>query len=384
MLGNQQEALKLAIDNPIDFKKIRQIQVEKGQLTQDEVDKEAKIYEDVSRTYNASKDEIKEELKPQLLALLTKKYNIANKINEIKDDVLSAPYKAQLNDINKGIQDITNGIIPNESLVENTVTTTSVDDNNQEQEQEQDTDNNTNQSTIIGQAAGKGGVSILTKEKIRIANKISKGEDLTPEESDFYKAVKEDIDKITAGSITPTQQTTTSKLDNDVRLIEITPEDRKEMPKQLSTSQKKEYINLATQSEKDEYLLKIKQGNEQIQATPIESIESGQEQNDGSGVSKTQQNNQGVQQKLGLGQDNNQEVPTEKVEEKVKPIRQLGTGSNVYFETPKYRVNDFKGGKVLLNLNGDEDGGMAISNIEFDNVNEAVKVAEILQQDFPN
>ena len=40
-------------------------------------------------------------------------------------------------------------------------------------------------------------------------------------------------------------------------------------------------------------------------------------------------------------------------EEKVKPIRQLGTGSNVYFETPKYRVNDFKGGKVLLNLNGD-------------------------------
>ena len=41
----------------------------------------------------------------------------------------------------------------------------------------------------------KGGVSILTKEKIRIANKISKGEDLTPEESDFYKAVKEDIDK---------------------------------------------------------------------------------------------------------------------------------------------------------------------------------------------
>ena len=72
------------------------------------------------------------------------------------------------------------------------------------------------------------------------------------------------------------------------------------------------------------------------------------------------------------------------MEEKVKPIRQLGTGSNVYFETPKYRVNDFKGGKVLLNLNGDEDGGMAISNIEFDNVNEAVKVAEILQQDFPN
>ena len=317
MLGNQQEALKLAIDNPIDFKKIRQIQVEKGQLTQDEVDKEAKIYEDVSRTYNASKDEIKEELKPQLLALLTKKYNIANKINEIKDDVLSAPYKAQLNDINKGIQDITNGIIPNESLVENTVTTTSVDDNNQEQEQEQDTDNNTNQSTIIGQAAEKGGVSILTKEKIRIANKISKGEDLTPEESDFYKAVKEDIDKITAGSITPTQQTTTSKLDNDVRLIEITPEDRKEMPKQLSTSQKKEYINLATQSEKDEYLLKIKQGNEQIQATPIESIEQGREQNDGTGISETQQNDTAVQSG---SEQVGQEIPTEKVEEKVDEI----------------------------------------------------------------
>ena len=35
---------------------------------------------------------------------------------------------SKFNDINKGIQDITNGIIPNESLVENTVTTTSVDD----------------------------------------------------------------------------------------------------------------------------------------------------------------------------------------------------------------------------------------------------------------
>ena len=40
-------------------------------LTQEEVDKEAKIYEDVSRTYNASKDDIKEELKPQLLYFIS-------------------------------------------------------------------------------------------------------------------------------------------------------------------------------------------------------------------------------------------------------------------------------------------------------------------------
>ena len=50
---------------------------------------------------------------PKQLSTSQKKEYINLATQSEKDDVLSAPYKAQLNDINKGIQDITNGIIPN-------------------------------------------------------------------------------------------------------------------------------------------------------------------------------------------------------------------------------------------------------------------------------
>jgi hypothetical protein len=58
----------------------------------------------------------------------------------------------------------------------------------------------------------------------------------------------------------------------------------------------------------------------------------------------------------------------------IKPVKQLGTGANVYFESDKYRVNDFRG-KYLLNSDG-------ISEL-FDNVNEAVFVAKKLQENAP-
>jgi len=77
--------------------------------------------------------------------------------------------------------------------------------------------------------------------------------------------------------------------------------------------------------------------------------------------------------------------PTEvKVTEEVKPIRQLGTGANVYFENNKYRVNDNSKGKVLLNIQGKEEGGMAIANIEFDSPKEAVEIAKELSKIYPN
>jgi len=76
--------------------------------------------------------------------------------------------------------------------------------------------------------------------------------------------------------------------------------------------------------------------------------------------------------------------PTEvEVTEEVKPIRQLGTGSNVYFENNKYRVNDISKGKVILNIEGKEEGGMAIANIEFNNPKEAVEVAKELSKIYP-
>jgi len=78
-------------------------------------------------------------------------------------------------------------------------------------------------------------------------------------------------------------------------------------------------------------------------------------------------------------------TPTEvKITEEVEPIRQLGTGANVYFENNKYRVNDSSKGKVLLNIEGKEEGGMAIANIEFDSPKEAVEVAKELSKIYPN
>lgn len=74
-------------------------------------------------------------------------------------------------------------------------------------------------------------------------------------------------------------------------------------------------------------------------------------------------------------------VPDNEVAE---PIKQLGTGANVYFETDKYRVNDnLKNGKVLLNV-GDAKGEMPLRNVEFDTPEEAVFVAKKLQENAPN
>jgi len=73
----------------------------------------------------------------------------------------------------------------------------------------------------------------------------------------------------------------------------------------------------------------------------------------------------------------------EKVGEEVKPIKQLGTGANIYFETNKYRVNDnLKNGKILLNV-GDAKSETPLANIEFDNPNEAVFVAKKLEENAP-
>jgi hypothetical protein len=67
----------------------------------------------------------------------------------------------------------------------------------------------------------------------------------------------------------------------------------------------------------------------------------------------------------------------------VEPIRQLGTGANVYFETDKYRVNDnLKNGRVLLNI-GDANSETPLANIEFDTANEAVFVAKKIAENAP-
>jgi hypothetical protein len=66
---------------------------------------------------------------------------------------------------------------------------------------------------------------------------------------------------------------------------------------------------------------------------------------------------------------------------KVEPIRQLGTGANVYFENENYRVNDFRD-KVLLNVSKVGDAGIVV-NLEFNTPEEAVDVAKTLNRLYP-
>jgi len=66
-------------------------------------------------------------------------------------------------------------------------------------------------------------------------------------------------------------------------------------------------------------------------------------------------------------------------------IRQLGNGSNVYFETEEHRLNDFNygnKGKYVLNV-GYKDADFG-ENIYFDDLKEALSIAEKIERDFPN
>lgn len=66
-----------------------------------------------------------------------------------------------------------------------------------------------------------------------------------------------------------------------------------------------------------------------------------------------------------------------------KPMRQLGTGSNVYFETENIRVNDdYKSGKYLLNITKKDDL-VPSYNIVFEDVNEAVTIAQKIDKIYP-
>lgn len=70
--------------------------------------------------------------------------------------------------------------------------------------------------------------------------------------------------------------------------------------------------------------------------------------------------------------------------EPLTTIKQLGTGANVYFETDKYRVNDSTiKGAVILNIKSTTSGEYPALNAVFRTADEAVKVAEILEKEFP-
>ena len=67
-------------------------------------------------------------------------------------------------------------------------------------------------------------------------------------------------------------------------------------------------------------------------------------------------------------------------------IRQLGTGANVYFETHKHRLNDNNygdKGKYILNI-GAKEGEYPKESLYFNDLKEALSIAEKIERDFPN
>lgn len=74
------------------------------------------------------------------------------------------------------------------------------------------------------------------------------------------------------------------------------------------------------------------------------------------------------------------EVKSTEGDASIKPIKQLGTGADVYFETDKYRVNENPTkGNIILNIGG-VDELVPIANIPFDNTEEAVFIANKLNE----
>ncbi len=263
-------------------------------------------------------------------------------------------------------------------------------------------------NSVIGTATAKPGSSIITQTKVAISNKLAKGEELTGDEKDFYGNFKEEIDGM-ASSVNRQGQQAELPLPNQP-VTKLTPEQRKEVAKEVD---KATLIQKTKEGTLNDYLLELynqkQQQQNEVQVAPNRPADEGQEQNVGAGVQQGKQDGAGVQptgevrqampdqaevpeQVQGQAvtpQMSNQSTPTQdmsKNEGKIdnpKPIRQLGTGANVYFETSKYRVSDSRNGNVFLNI-GNEFDEVPLRTVEFDNVNEAVFIAQKLQESRPD
>ena len=118
----------------------------------------------------------------------------------------------------------------------------------------------------------------------------------------------------------------------------------------------------------------------QIESPNAEIKEDGQGSQEGRSIATDQLT------EMGEGNQESEQVAAEIAsQEEVKPIGQLGNGANIYFETPKTRLNDNQFGTepYILNI-GDKDNAFPRANIEFSDLNEARFVAERVDKDFPN
>ena len=419
----QSIALQTAIDNPDVYNQILEQRKEKGLITEVEMGAQMLQMEEISSIYNSVKDEIKKERQPELIALLAKKNVAQNKIAEIKDDVLSTNWKSTLEKINNDIQNIlndkptVNNLVEVEDLIEEETPITQENETPIAQEEEtpkvfSDFDNTlydpqTGELTELGEQmkeriANGEDIEIVTAredtpenrkliaDKLGIDDsKISMG--LTPEmkaekvaenegESQFIDDNTENlnavtelenenievvpvvskgqsaIDKLKARfKPKPIEEEVVTPIAEEAPTVEVAPIVSNET-KIAELRQERDDIKLSVDDSVEEATAKINRASEIL--NEIKALEKKQ-------------------------QENKIEQPTPTALRDVEPIRQLGTGANVYFETDKYRVNDnLKNGKVLLNI-GDANSETPLANIEFDTPNEAVFVAKKIAENAP-
>ena len=67
----------------------------------------------------------------------------------------------------------------------------------------------------------------------------------------------------------------------------------------------------------------------------------------------------------------------------VEPIGKLGDGSNIYVDTPKYRLNDSVKGGYILNISDVSDSLTPLKSVEFTDLNEAKYVADYFVENAP-
>ena len=88
-------------------------------------------------------------------------------------------------------------------------------------------------------------------------------------------------------------------------------------------------------------------------------------------------------QKDNTNQQNTQTNETYQIQE-VEPIGKLGDGSNIYVDTPKYRLNDYVKGGYILNISDISNSLTPLKSVEFTDLNEAKYVADYFVENAPN
>ena len=115
----QAMAMQSAIENPQAYIDVLKKRKEMGIIDDAQMNAQLLQMQEISEVYNSVSSEIKDERKPELAGLLAKKNVALNKINEIKDDVLSNNWKAKLEKINEDIQNIVDNKATKNNLVAN-------------------------------------------------------------------------------------------------------------------------------------------------------------------------------------------------------------------------------------------------------------------------